>query len=129
MDTLNDLVDDGLLGLDELLVQLICPLELDLGLKQVPEACHLFSHGKCIGCLVHQPEPSAGPDDVLGGGELPDGLQELLRRPHVRCCDLQSSKVYNVLAELEFLGVEDNSIPGTQVKIFTSLGKTFHEVI
>ena len=69
--------------------------------------------------MVHKSEPRACSGDVPRGGELPDGLQELLRRAHVGLCDLQPGKVDHILAELEFLRIEDNSIPGTEIKIFT----------
>ena len=57
----------------------------------------------------------------MGGWEVPDGVEQLVRRHDTGVGDLQPCEQDGVLAELEFFFVEDDPVPSAEIQELADL--------
>ena len=75
------------------------------GFEKVSEREHGFGHGERVRDLIHQTEPCSDICDVLWGGELSDGVGEMVGWSDLCWGDYKSSKFDSALCKPELGGV------------------------
>ncbi len=88
-DAFLNLLADGSFGGVEGVLCLGGPEECLGGFEQVPERLHHWCHREGVRDLVHKAKPGAHVCDALWGGELGDGVCELVTRLYVGKGDIE----------------------------------------
>ena len=120
-DSFLDGLADVCFGCLQCLGQFVGPLERSGWLQQVPKWEHGCGHGEGVRDLIHQTEPCSHVGDVGRGGELTDGICEVVGWSHLCWGDCESREFDSVLCKPELGGIKNDPIPGAQVQPFRCL--------